>query len=89
VRFRHAAPEDTLPFTSFFGCPVRFAAGENALLFAAELLTQPLVQADAELNLAMCDEARKAIDRRARHPDIAAQVRQTAGAAACPSARRP
>lgn len=76
VRFRHAAPEDTQPFVNFFGCPVRFAAGENALLFAAELLAQPLVQADAELNLAMCDEARKAIARRHGETHIAAQVRQ-------------
>jgi hypothetical protein len=76
VRFRHAAPEDPLPFANFFGCPVRFAAGENALLFAADLLAQPLVQADAELNLAMCDEARKAIARRSGETPIAAQVRQ-------------
>lgn len=76
VRFRHAAPEDTLPFSTFFGCPVRFSAGENALLFAADLLAQPLVQADAELNLAMCDEARKAIARRSGDTPIAAQVRQ-------------
>jgi AraC-like DNA-binding protein len=76
VRFRHAAPEDALPFANFFGCPVRFAAGENALLFAADLLAQPLLQADAELNLAMCDEARKAIARRSGETPIAAQVRQ-------------
>lgn len=76
VRFRHAAPEDTLPFASYFGCPVRFEAGENALLFASELLSQPLVQADAELNLAMRDEARKAIERRGSESDIAAQARR-------------
>ncbi len=76
VRFRHAAPVDSLPFSGFFGCPVRFAAGENALLFAKELLTQPLLQADAELNLAMRDEARKAIERPHGRGDIAAQVRQ-------------
>jgi len=76
VRFRHAAPEDTVPFASFFGCPVRFAAGENALLFAHELLEQPLLQADAELNLAMRDEARKFIDRQQGDDDIAVQVRQ-------------
>ena len=76
VRFRHAAPEDTLPFGAFFGCPVRFAAGENALLFSAGLLAQPLVQADAALNLAMCDEARKAIARRDGEADVATLVRQ-------------
>lgn len=76
VRFRHGAPEDPLPFANFFGCPVRFGAGENALLFAPELLAQPLVQADAELNLAMCNEARKAIERRQGESGIAAQVAQ-------------
>ena len=76
VRFRHAAPDDTLPFTAFFGCPVRFAAGENALLFSSALLAQPLVQADAALNLAMCDEARKAIARREGETDVATLVRQ-------------
>jgi AraC-like DNA-binding protein len=76
VRFRHAAPADTQPFTGFFACPVRFAAGENALLFPRELLTQPLLQADAELNLSMRDEARKLIERPRGSQDIAAQVRQ-------------
>lgn len=76
VRFRHAAPEDTLPFVNFFGCPVRFAAGENAVLFARELLAQPLVQADAALNLAMRDEARKALDRLQGASNIAGQLRQ-------------
>ena len=76
VRFRHAAPEDTLPFSTFFGCPVRFSAGENALLFSAALLAQPLVQADSELNLAMCAEARKVIARRGGETGIATLVRQ-------------
>jgi hypothetical protein len=55
---------------------VRFSAGENALLFSAALLAQPLVQADAELNLAMCDEARKVIARRGGETGIATLVRQ-------------
>jgi AraC-like DNA-binding protein len=76
ARFRHEAPDDTQPFTAFFGCPVHFAAGENALLFSAELLAQPLVQADAELNLAMCAEARKVIARRGDETGIATRVRQ-------------
>lgn len=76
VRFRHAAPDDTQPFESFFGCPVRFGAGENALLFSRQLMAQPLLQADAELNLAMRDEARRAIGRPRGRQDIAAEVRQ-------------
>ncbi|MCF8198750.1 MAG: AraC family transcriptional regulator [Sulfuritalea sp.] len=76
ARFRHAAPEDTVPFETFFDCPVRFAAGENALLFSSDLLALPLVRADAELNLAMRDEARKVIDRQDLGEDIGGQVRQ-------------
>jgi len=76
ARFSHPAPEDSQPFASFFACPVRFGAGENALLFDAGLLAQPLLRADAELNLAMCDEARRAIARRGGANDIGAAVRQ-------------
>ena len=77
VRFRHAAPAETRPFRAFFACPVRFAAGENALLFDSHLLAQPLVQADAALNLAMRDEARKALDRLQGEGTIAGRLRQT------------
>ena len=76
VRFRHAAPDDPQPFVAFFGCPVRFNVGENSLLFESRLLAQPLVQADAELNLAMRAAARKAIDRLQGTSAIAGQLRQ-------------
>jgi hypothetical protein len=33
VHFVHPAPADRLPFERFFGCPVHFASGENAVLF--------------------------------------------------------
>jgi AraC-like DNA-binding protein len=76
MRFLHAAPDDTLPFEKFFNCPVRFAAGENAIIFDRELLSRPLVQADAELNLAMRDEARLVIARLQGGHDIVSRVRQ-------------
>jgi AraC-like DNA-binding protein len=76
VRFRHAAPDDPQPFVAFFGCPVRFNVGENSLLFESRLLAQPLVQADAELNLAMRAAARKANDRQPGTSAIAGQLRQ-------------
>ena len=76
VRFRHAAPADTAPFTSYFGCPVHFDAVENALRFDPRLLAQPLLQADADLNLAMRDEARKVIARRHGDDALAVRVRQ-------------
>lgn len=76
VRFRHPAPEDTAPFRSYFGCPVRFDAGENSLRFDRCLLAQPLLQADTDLNLAMRDEARKAIARRHGNDALAVRVGQ-------------
>ncbi len=77
VRFRHDAPADSRPFASFFACPVVFRAGENAVLFDGSLLTQPLLQADAELNLSMRDQARRAMARSRGEHDVAQQVRQS------------
>ena len=76
VRFLHPAPEDTVPFARFFGCPVRFGCDENALLFESDHLQRPLAQADAALNLLMRDEARRIIDLRQAEEGIAGQVRQ-------------
>ncbi len=76
VRFAHPAPDDTLAFERFFGCPVRFAAGENAVLFDRRLLARPLAQADAALNLAMREEARRIIDELQDEPGLAGRIRQ-------------
>lgn len=76
VRFVHPAPADPRPFERFFGCPVHFASGENALLFARALLARPLAQADAALNLEMRDRARQIIEQLQGEPGLAGQVRQ-------------
>jgi AraC-like DNA-binding protein len=76
VRFAHAAPDDRVPFERFFDCPVRFACGENALLFDRELLGRPLTQADAALNLVMREQARRIIEQLQGEPGLAGQVRQ-------------
>jgi AraC-like DNA-binding protein len=77
VRFRHAAPADPRPFASFFACPVVFGADENAVHFDARLLAQPLLQADAKLNLAMRDQARKAMEQNREENAETQQVRKS------------
>ena len=76
VRFVHPAPADRVPFERFFGCPVHFASGENAVLFERALLARPLAQADAALNLEMRDRARRIIEQLQGEPGLAGQIRQ-------------
>jgi AraC-like DNA-binding protein len=65
VRFAHRRPDDTREHARLFRAPVRFSAGENALVLPADLLDRPCVRADPAL-LAVLD--RYAADRIARAP---------------------
>jgi len=76
VLFLHPAPTDVSPYEVFFECPVRFGAGENALVFSGSLLNMPLVQADENLNLAMREQARAAMEKAFSQTDIAHRLRQ-------------
>jgi AraC-like DNA-binding protein len=60
VRFAHREPRDSRPHERFFGAPLRFAAGENALVLPATLLDLPCRRTDASL-LSLLD--RYAADR--------------------------
>ena len=64
VRFAHRAPSDSREHERFFGAPVRFASGENALVFAAALFDLPCRRTDPSL-LALLD--RYASDRLGGH----------------------
>jgi AraC-like DNA-binding protein len=60
VRFKHEEPPDTSEHTRIFGCPVRFGADVNAIVFDPALLALPLRSADpvlAEILAAADDEA--------------------------------
>ena len=46
VSLRHAAPESTAAHEHYFGCPVRFASGEDALSISSEVLARPNHLAD-------------------------------------------
>lgn len=76
VLFLHEAPADQRPYLAFFECPVRFGAGENALVFSRTLLGMSLVQADENLHLAMREQARAAMEKAFSHADLAHRVRQ-------------
>ena len=60
VRFAHRAPRDSREHERFFGAPLRFAAGENALVLPAALFDLPCRRTDPSL-LALLD--RYAADR--------------------------
>jgi AraC-like DNA-binding protein len=60
VRFAHRAPRDSREHERFFGAPLRFATGENALVLPAALLDLPCRRTDPSL-LSLLD--RYAADR--------------------------
>jgi AraC-like DNA-binding protein len=60
VRFAHRAPRDLREHERFFGAPLRFATGENALVLPAALFDLPCRRTDPSL-LALLD--RYAADR--------------------------
>ena len=69
VRFAHGEPARSDEHRRFFGAPVHFMAGENALVIPTSLLDLPCTRADAAL-FAMLD--RYAADRLERAPRSAA-----------------
>lgn len=75
VLFLHEAPIDAGVYGKFFECPVRFQAGENALVFSRTLLDMPLAQADETLHLAMRDQARAAMETVFKDQDLALRLR--------------
>ena len=69
VRFAHAMPDNTTEHARIFRSPLRFAAGENAVVLSADVLEMPCARADPGL-AAVLD--RHALDRLERVPKSAA-----------------
>jgi AraC-like DNA-binding protein len=67
IRFAHAQPADVSEHERILAAPLRFAAGENAIVLRAEALELPHVKADPGL-LAVLD--RHAADLLSRLPEV-------------------
>jgi AraC-like DNA-binding protein len=64
VRFTHPAPRDTTAHEAFFGCPVRFAAADNAMRLSPDDIRLPMVKADAQLGAYLRSVANQALEKR-------------------------
>ena len=58
VLLAHRRPSDVRPYRRFFGAPVRFDAGHNALVFPSKCLAQPLPATDPSLHQMLQEEVR-------------------------------
>ncbi len=83
VRFAHPPPADTAALEAHFRCPIRFAAGENALDFDAALLDAPSTAADPGLLAVLERHAGMLLEQVPAAPSLAERVR-----AALPDALR-
>jgi AraC-like DNA-binding protein len=68
------APADPEPYTTFFGCPVRFSAPFEALTFDARVLDRPIEMSNPEL-ARLNDEAVRAYLERVKTGSVVDQVR--------------
>jgi AraC-like DNA-binding protein len=73
VRFMHRRPSETAPFHHFFQAPLRFDMNENALVFAASWLSQPLPAVEPEL-VQLLQDKKEALEAQYRS-DFPDQVR--------------
>jgi AraC-like DNA-binding protein len=62
VRFTHVTTAPLTPYRAYFGCPVRFAAAHNELVFDARLISAAL-PGDANLNSVLSEHARHQLAR--------------------------
>jgi AraC-like DNA-binding protein len=73
ILFAHPKPKDTRPFIRFFGAPLRFDAGQNAVVYPADWLNHRLPDADPELRRLLQKQI-DALDTRHR-TDFPEQIR--------------
>lgn len=88
VRLAHRAPADTGELSRFFRAPIRFAAGENALTFSAQLLEAPCVDADPGLLAVLDRHAADLLGRVAPTHSLADRVRAVLAQSLCDAAPR-
>jgi AraC-like DNA-binding protein len=76
VEFIHAQPNERIDYEGILGCPVRFQADWDAVLYSEETLRLPVSGADNRLLAALEAACRKIIGRRPHKDDIVQAVRE-------------
>jgi len=76
VEFMHARPEGRIDYEGILGCPVKFRAEWDGVVFAAETLRLPVIGADSTLLRVLESACRKIIGPAPRKPDLIHSVRE-------------
>ncbi len=75
VRIRHAAPRSITAHEDWFGCPVRFDADLDAVLFATETLAQPNVLGDEGISRYLLSHLDAELSEVVEAPDLVGQAK--------------
>ena len=76
VEFIHARPNERIDYEGILGCPVRFRAEWDAIIFSEETLRLPVIGADNRLLRTLEAACRRIIGPRPRKEDLVHSVRQ-------------
>ena len=76
VEFIHARPNERIDYEGILGCPVRFRAEWDAVIFSEETLRLPVIGADNRLLRTLEAACRRIIGPRPRKEDLVHSVRQ-------------
>ena len=72
---RHAAPRSIAAHEDWFGCPVRFDADLDAILFSRETLARPNILGDEGISRYLISHLDAELSEIAREPDLVGQAR--------------
>jgi AraC-like DNA-binding protein len=76
VEFMHGRPNAAVDYERLLGCPVRFQAAWDAVVFSQEALELPVVGADNRLLRVLEGACRRILGRRPRKDDLVHSVRE-------------
>ncbi len=76
VEFIHGRPNERIDYEGILGCPVRFRAEWDAVIFSEETLRLPVIGADNRLLRTLEAACRRIVGPRPRKEDLVHSVRQ-------------
>ena len=76
VEFIHERPNERIDYEGILGCPVRFRAEWDAVIFSEETLRLPVIGADNRLLRTLEAACRQIIGRQPRKDDLVHSVRE-------------